>query len=83
MSPGQRLLLDERERSASLREALDPGCLIVSVFAGPEGGLTENERSSAVAAGLVPVSLGARVLRSETAGLVASILVLGSHGDIG
>ena len=45
------------------------------LLCGPEGGLSEAEERSAVAAGFVPVSLGARVLRSETAALVALTLV--------
>ncbi|MDB5077649.1 MAG: ribosomal methyltransferase RsmE [Chloroflexi bacterium] len=80
---GQRLLLDERERSKSLRDVLKPDNSNVDIFVGPEGGLTEGERSEAIAAGLTPVTLGSRVLRSETAGLVAATLVLGSHGDLG
>ncbi|MDB5056776.1 MAG: Ribosomal small subunit methyltransferase [Chloroflexi bacterium] len=80
---GQRLLLDERERSKSLRDVLKPGSSNVDIFVGPEGGLTEGERRDAIASGLTPVTLGSRVLRSETAGLVAATLVLGSQGDLG
>jgi len=39
----------------------------VIVLVGPEGGMTEPERDSAVAAGFAPVRLGARTLRIETA----------------
>jgi 16S rRNA (uracil1498-N3)-methyltransferase len=83
MAPCQRLLLDERERSESLLDAVTSDCLDVGIFVGPEGGLTEAERSKAVAAGVTPVLLGSRVLRSETAGLIAAALVLGAHGDLG
>lgn len=41
------------------------------VLVGPEGGFTNAEVDAAVAAGCRPVSLGARRLRAETAGLVA------------
>jgi 16S rRNA (uracil1498-N3)-methyltransferase len=41
----------------------------VMVLSGPEGGLTAAEEALALAAGFVPVSLGARVLRAETAPL--------------
>ncbi|MBF2003224.1 MAG: 16S rRNA (uracil(1498)-N(3))-methyltransferase [Synechococcales cyanobacterium M58_A2018_015] len=47
--------------------------LIVAI--GPEGGWTEEELQRAVAAGYQPVSLGARILRSVTAPLVALALV--------
>lgn len=49
------------------------------VLSGPEGGLEEREEAMALAAGFVPVSLGPRVLRAETAPLAAlSLLALGS-----
>ncbi|MEO8925485.1 MAG: RsmE family RNA methyltransferase, partial [Caldimonas sp.] len=41
------------------------------ILSGPEGGLGPGEESAAVAAGFVPVSLGPRVLRADTAPLVA------------
>lgn len=42
----------------------------VAVFIGPEGGFTEEEISLAEGAGLSPITLGRRILRTETAGLV-------------
>ncbi|MFN4103979.1 MAG: RsmE family RNA methyltransferase, partial [Tepidimonas sp.] len=45
------------------------------VVLGPEGGLTEAEEVALVQAGLVPLSLGARTLRSETAALAALVLL--------
>lgn len=42
---------------------------------GPEGGLSAAEEKQAIAAGHVPVSLGARTLRSETAALAALTLL--------
>lgn len=38
---------------------------------GPEGGLSETEEEQATRAGFIPVSMGQRVLRTETAGIVA------------
>jgi 16S rRNA (uracil1498-N3)-methyltransferase len=43
----------------------------VTLLSGPEGGLTEPEQAAALAAGFVPVTLGPRVLRAETAPLAA------------
>ena len=40
----------------------------VAVFIGPEGGFEENEITMAQTEGAVPVSLGKRILRTETAG---------------
>lgn len=48
----------------------------VGVFIGPEGGFDEEEVEKAVAEGAQPVTLGRRILRTETAGLtVLSILM--------
>lgn len=41
----------------------------VGIFIGPEGGFEAEEVSAAVEAGAVPVTLGRRILRTETAGL--------------
>ncbi len=43
------------------------------VLSGPEGGLSPAEEERAMAAGFVPLNLGARVLRAETAPLVALV----------
>jgi len=48
----------------------------VAVFIGPEGGFEEAEVEQAEEAGALPVSLGKRILRTETAGLaVLSVLM--------
>lgn len=43
----------------------------IAVFIGPEGGFEPEEARQAVEAGLCPISLGRRILRTETAGLAA------------
>ncbi|MBQ1735034.1 MAG: RsmE family RNA methyltransferase, partial [Lachnospiraceae bacterium] len=48
----------------------------VAVFIGPEGGFADEEIELAGNAGIMPVSLGRRILRTETAGMtVLSILM--------
>ena len=48
----------------------------VGIFIGPEGGFDEAEVEAAMAAGAMPVTLGRRILRTETAGLtMLSILM--------
>ncbi len=42
----------------------------ISVFIGPEGGFDEDEVKLAKEAGIIPVSMGKRILRTETAGPV-------------
>ncbi|MBK8904919.1 MAG: 16S rRNA (uracil(1498)-N(3))-methyltransferase [Anaerolineaceae bacterium] len=48
----------------------------VSLFIGPEGGFAAEEVAAAQEAGLKAVTLGKRILRAETAALVASALVM-------
>lgn len=55
----------------------------VSVFIGPEGGLEPSEVEHATSAGAQVVTLGDRILRSETAGLVALTLVMHACGELG
>ena len=55
----------------------------VSVFIGPEGGYEAAEIERANEAGAEIVTLGDRVLRSETAGLVAATLVMHAVGELG
>ena len=57
------------KKTRSIIESITPGSS-VAVFIGPEGGFTEDEIEQAVKAGCVPVTLGHRILRTETAGLV-------------
>ena len=73
-APGTRLLLSLREGTRPLREAAgDAGP--VWVLHGPEGGLTSQEEDAALAQGFAPASLGARVLRAETASIAALALL--------
>jgi len=54
----------------------------VLVAIGPEGGLSHAEAERAEAAGASLVSLGRRILRTETAGLVACSALLYAAGDL-
>ena len=54
----------------------------VSIFVGPEGGFSPSEIEIARSRGIIPVSLGPRTLRAETAGLVATTITLYEYGDI-
>ncbi len=78
--------------SASRRLVLLPGAAVslaamappdgpVSLLVGAEGGLAPEEAEAAVAAGFTPVSLGPRVLRTETAGLAALAAIQALWGD--
>lgn len=43
----------------------------VTLLIGPEGGFTDQEEEMAISAGALPLSIGPRVLRTETAGIAA------------
>lgn len=61
-------LAQDMSHTRSMIEAVQPG-QSVAVFIGPEGGFEEGEVETALAAGIEPVTLGKRILRTETAGL--------------
>lgn len=48
----------------------------IALLIGPEGGFTEQEIDAAVEAGAIAVSLGPRILRTETAAIVTAAIVL-------
>ncbi len=61
--------------------SLKPEDQKVTLLSGPEGGFSNQERELAVAAGFVPVRLGKRILRTETASLAALSAVQMLWGD--
>jgi|AMWB02.1.fsa_nt_gi 16S rRNA (uracil1498-N3)-methyltransferase len=80
-----KLLLWEEEKANRLRSVLGSLPLpdSVAVVVGPEGGLGRDEAAAAVAAGFLPVTLGSRILRSETAGLAILAVLQFFWGDMG
>ncbi len=55
----------------------------VNIVIGPEGGFEEEEIKELMKLGARIVSLGPRILRTETAGMVASSIVQYEYGDLG
>jgi len=53
----------------------------VTILTGPEGGFADQERELAKVAGFIPVSMGKRILRTETASLAALAAVQMLWGD--
>ena len=49
---------------------------VYTVFIGPEGGFSSDEIALAGENGITSVTLGKRILRTETAGLVTSVILL-------
>ena len=72
---------DRMSLKTALREAGQMEDLLLII--GPEGGISEVELAKAREAGAVPVSLGRRILRAETAGLVAMSAIFYETGDLG
>lgn len=54
----------------------------VALLIGPEGGFSESEVDEARACGFVPLTLGPRILRTETAGLAAMAILQAKGGDV-
>jgi 16S rRNA (uracil1498-N3)-methyltransferase len=77
---GQRLVLSPTG-PASLAGLTSVGSR-VELLIGPEGGLDDGELERAAASGYVPVQLGPRVLRTETAGIVALTVLQALWGDL-
>ena len=78
--PSRCYLLDPRAPT-SLAAAPDPP-YEVAIVAGPEGGFDPQERADLLAAGVVGVRLGPRILRTETAALTALTVLQTRWGDL-
>jgi len=78
------LLPWEGEETTSLKQALLARERPESVLAliGPEGGLTQSEVVTARTAGAIAVTLGPRILRTETAGLVLGAAVFYHYDEL-
>jgi len=84
---GMSLLPWEGEKIKSIAEVLrncskTEKAPEVSIFIGPEGGFSTREVEFARGCGIVPISLGRRILRAETAGLVAAAVALYEFGEL-
>lgn len=78
-------LVPWEEGGEPLRQVLEAhaGARTVALFIGPEGGLTPDEVELARERGARLVTLGPRILRTETAGLAATAAILYAMGDLG
>ncbi|MFI3209744.1 MAG: RsmE family RNA methyltransferase [Peptostreptococcaceae bacterium] len=74
----------ENERTTSIKKAIK-GVNIdsIGIFIGPEGGISEEEIESLEENNFTSVSLGPRILRTETASVVASSIILYELDDMG
>ena len=72
------LVCDEEERALTLKQALRSGPVPadIGILIGPEGGLARSETKLLAARGGICVTLGRRILRTETAGLAVLAQIL-------
>lgn len=71
----------EREMHGRLKDAIDVTQKNISVFIGPEGGITEEEKNKLVSVGAKSVTLGARILRAETAAIATLSAIFYETGE--
>ena len=81
-SGGQRILLSPRATQSLAGWAQANPAQALTLLVGPEGGLTREEEDAALAAGALPLSIGPRVLRTETAALAALAMLAGIWGGM-
>lgn len=67
---------------APVAQALGQSPQSIGIFIGPEGGISAAEADALTAAGAVPVTLGPRILRTETAPLAAITAVMLLTGNM-
>lgn len=61
-------LAEDMQETKRIIDGLKPG-EDIAVFIGPEGGFEEAEIKEAMESGIIPITLGKRILRTETAGM--------------
>ena len=76
-----RFMLDPAATNSLATFGLEPASK-VSLLIGPEGGLSERDSAAASAKDFVRVSLGPRILRTETAGMAACAILQSRLGDL-
>ena len=79
------VLWEEADTQLSTRLASVSACTQAgfAVLIGPEGGLDRTDIEVAARYGFVPVRLGPRILRTETAGFAVATLLQYLYGDLG
>lgn len=80
LQPGRTLYFADERGGEPASATLEPGPTMI--LTGPEGGFTEDERRMIRASpGAIPISLGPRILRAETAALASLAAYMALAGD--
>ena len=79
------ILTERREQSMSLSRIARPASSTTSilVLVGPEGGWTKEEVATAEEKGCIPITLGPKILRAETAAMIAIGILQHRLGELG
>jgi 16S rRNA (uracil1498-N3)-methyltransferase len=82
---GHGIIFSEDEKEKNLKKILYgfQGASEITLLVGPEGGFSKDEVRAALQKGFISVSLGPRILRTETAPLTAISIIQYEIGDIG
>jgi 16S rRNA (uracil1498-N3)-methyltransferase len=79
--PGSYFMLSPAAKKGLRDLPALPAAAPLTLLIGPEGGFTMEEEAAAVVAGFVPLQLGGRILRTETAALAAVAAMQALWGD--
>lgn len=83
LPPGETAVIPWAEaRATTLADVLTSEVTAVALFIGPEGGFTPQEIALAQQHGVTAVTLGKRTLRSETAALAATAVIMQLAGEM-
>jgi 16S rRNA (uracil1498-N3)-methyltransferase len=78
-----KILLWEKTKAGEMKSVLkNNDTKNVSILIGPEGGFEDDEAKAAIDAGFLPVGLGPRILRAETAPIAAISIIQHLFGDL-
>ena len=78
----RRIILTPRAEQSLADWARHQSPQAVTLVIGPEGGLSDAEENLAIQHGALPLAMGARILRTETAGLSAAAILSGLWGGM-
>ncbi len=79
------IILSEEEKERNLKKILNDfqGAIEITLLVGPEGGFSKSEVITASENGFATISLGPRILRTETAPITALSIIQYELGDMG
>jgi 16S rRNA (uracil1498-N3)-methyltransferase len=82
---GHGIMLSEEEEEHHFKKTLNnvQGASEITLLVGPEGGFSKDEVTAAIEKGFKSISLGPRILRTETAPITAISIIQYELGDMG